>query len=47
MTATLDDVTEKKDKPEPTTAEKVAEELVHRAREQGVSLTARTDCSGS
>src|SRR5215831_18808940 len=39
MTATLDDVTKKKDKPEPTTEEKVAEELVRRAREQGLSLT--------
>jgi putative transposase len=39
MTATLDDVTKKKDKPDPTTAEKVAEELVARARERGVSLT--------
>jgi putative transposase len=38
MTATLDDVTKKKDKPEPTTEEKVAEELVRRAREQGLSL---------
>jgi putative transposase len=40
MTATLDGVTNKrKDKPEPTAAEKVAEELVARAREQGLSLT--------
>src|SRR5215467_4713987 len=39
MTATLDDVTTKKDKPEPTAEEKVAEELVRRAREQGLSLT--------
>jgi putative transposase len=39
MTATLDGVTKKKDKPEPTTEEKVAEELVRRAREQGLSLT--------
>lgn len=39
MTATLDDVTRKKDKPEPTAEQKVAEELVARAREQGVSLT--------
>jgi putative transposase len=38
MTATLDDVT-KKSKREPTAAEKVAEELVARAREQGLSLT--------
>jgi len=36
----LDGVTSKrKDKPEPTAAEKVAEELVHRVREQGLSLT--------
>ena len=40
MTATLDGVTNKrKDKPEPTAAEKVAEELVARAREQRLSLT--------
>jgi putative transposase len=40
MTATLDGVTSKrKDKPEPTTEQKVAEELVRRAREQGLSLT--------
>src|SRR5215469_599921 len=40
MTATLDGVTSKrKDKPQPTAAEKVAEELVARAREQGLSLT--------
>ena len=39
MTATLDVVTRKKDKPEPTAEEKVAEELVRRAREQGLSLT--------
>jgi len=39
MTATLDDVMKKKDKPEPSTEEKVAEELVRRAREQGLSLT--------
>jgi putative transposase len=37
MTATLDDVTKKK--AEPTAAERVAEELVARAREQGLSLT--------
>ena len=29
----------KKDKPEPTAEQKVAEELVARAREQGLSLT--------
>ena len=40
MTATLDGVTsKKKDKPEPTAEQKLAEELVARAREQGVSLT--------
>jgi transposase-like protein len=40
MTATLDGVASKrKDKPEPTTEQKVAEELVRRAREQGLSLT--------
>jgi putative transposase len=37
MTATLDTVTKKK--AEPTAEEKVAEELVARAREQGLSLT--------
>ncbi len=39
MTATLDGVTKKTDRPEPTAEEKLAEELVARAREQGVSLT--------
>src|SRR6478672_7095925 len=40
MTATLDAVAaRKKDKPEPTAEQKLAEELVARAREQGVSLT--------
>jgi putative transposase len=40
MTATLDGVTNKrKGKPEPTAEEQVAEELVRRAREQGLSLT--------
>ena len=40
MTATLDDVAaRKKDTPEPTAEQKLAEELVARAREQGVSLT--------
>jgi putative transposase len=40
MTATLDGVTsKKKDKPEPAAQQKLAEELVARAREQGVSLT--------
>src|SRR5580658_109614 len=37
MTATLDDVT-KKIKPEPTAEQQAAEELVARAREQGLSL---------
>lgn len=40
MTATLDSVAaRKKDKPEPTVEQKLAEELVARAREQGVALT--------
>jgi hypothetical protein len=39
MTAALDDVTKKKDKPEPDAEAKAAEELVRRAREQGLSLT--------
>jgi putative transposase len=40
MTATLDDVTaRKKDRPEPAAGQKLAEELVARAREPGVSLT--------
>src|SRR5215510_4148062 len=40
MTATLDAVANgKKDKPEPTAGQQLAEELVARAREQGVSLT--------
>ena len=40
MTATLEDVANrKKDKPEPTAEQKLAEELVARDREQGVSLT--------
>jgi hypothetical protein len=34
MTATLDGVTKKKIKAEPTAEERVAEELVRRAREQ-------------
>jgi putative transposase len=42
VTATLGDVaTRKKDKPEPAAEQKAAEELVARAREQGVSLTGR------
>jgi transposase-like protein len=40
MTATLDGVaTRKKNKPEPSAEQKLAEELVARAREQGVALT--------
>jgi putative transposase len=39
MTATLDDVTKKKDRPEPGAEAQVAQELVRRAREQGLSLT--------
>ena len=40
MTATLDAVaSKKKDRPEPTPEERAAEELVRRAREQGLSLT--------
>ena len=38
MTATLDDV-RKKTKREPTAEERAAEEMVRRAREQGLSLT--------
>jgi hypothetical protein len=45
MTATLDDVTKKE--AEPTAAERVAEELVARAREQGLSLTGPMGCSSS
>jgi putative transposase len=39
MTATLDDVTARKKKAEPTAEEAAAAELVRRAREQGLSLT--------
>ena len=39
MTATLDGVTKKKPRPEPTAEQRLAEELVARAREQGLSLT--------
>src|ERR671925_2243734 len=39
MTATLDDVTKRKPRPEPTAEQAAAEELVARAREQGLSLT--------
>ena len=38
MSATLDDVA-KKIKTEPTAEQRAAEELVARAREQGLSLT--------
>jgi hypothetical protein len=36
MTATLGDVTRKKEKPEETAEQAAAEELVRRAREQAV-----------
>jgi putative transposase len=39
MTATLDAVTARKKRPEPTAEQRAAEELVRRAREQGLSLT--------
>jgi transposase-like protein len=39
MTATLDVVTKKKQGPEPSPEQRAAEELVARAREQGLSLT--------
>jgi hypothetical protein len=39
VTATLDDVTSRKRKPEPSAEQLAAEELVARAREQGLSLT--------
>ena len=39
MTATLDAVTKRKPGPEPSAEQKLAEDLVARAREQGVSLT--------
>src|ERR1700761_1073398 len=39
MTTTLDDVTKKKPRPEPSPEQRAAEELVARAREQGMSLT--------
>jgi hypothetical protein len=35
MTATLDGVPRKKDKPEPTAEQRAAEELVRRAPERG------------
>lgn len=39
MTATLNDVTPRKKKPEPSAEEQAAAELVRLAREQGLSLT--------
>jgi putative transposase len=39
MTATLDDVTPRKRRPEPSAEEVAAAELVRRAKEQGLSLT--------
>src|SRR5437763_4015708 len=39
MTATLDDVTPRKNKPEPSAEEQDAAELVRLAKEQGLSLT--------
>jgi putative transposase len=39
MTATLDAVTKRKARPEPSAEQKLAEELVAAAREQGVALT--------
>ena len=39
-----DDVTARTKKPELSAEEAVAVELVRRAREQGLSLTARTAC---
>jgi len=39
MTETLDAVASRKNKPEPTAEQLAAEELVRRAREQGLSLT--------
>ena len=39
MTATLDDVTPRKNRPEPSAEEQAAAELVRLAREQGLSLT--------
>jgi putative transposase len=39
MTETLDGVTKRKARPEPTAEQLAAEELVRRAREQGLSLT--------
>jgi putative transposase len=39
MTTTLDDVTARKKRPEPSAEQRAAAELVRRAREQGLSLT--------
>src|SRR5687768_10723518 len=39
MTATLDDVTPRKKRPEPSAEELAATELVRLAKEQGLSLT--------
>src|SRR5215218_6210868 len=39
MTATLDDVTARKKRPEPSAEAKAAVELVRLAKEQGLSLT--------
>jgi hypothetical protein len=39
MTATLGDVPKRREKPEPTAEQQVAEELVRWAREQGLSPT--------
>jgi hypothetical protein len=41
MTATLDDVTARKKKPEPSAQEQAAAELVRLAKAQGLSLTVR------
>jgi hypothetical protein len=47
MTATLDDVTTRKKKREPTAEQRAAEEPVRRATEQGMSLTGPDGCSGN
>jgi hypothetical protein len=47
MNATLEDVTKKKDRAEPTAEQKAAEELVRQAREQGLSRPGRAGCSSS
>ena len=39
MSATLDAMASKKERPEPSAEQVAAEELVRRAREQGLSLT--------